>query len=30
MRDQAHFIHDVRELLGVTPREVASLASHTR
>ena len=28
--DQAHFIHDVRELLGVTPRELASLAPRTR
>ena len=28
--DQAHFIHDVRELLGTTPREQVSLLSHTR
>jgi AraC-like DNA-binding protein len=28
--DQAHFIHDVRELLGATPHELAALAPHTR
>jgi AraC-like DNA-binding protein len=28
--DQSHFIHDVRELLGASPGELASLASHTR
>lgn len=28
--DQAHFIHDVRELFGATPRQLVALAARTR
>jgi AraC-like DNA-binding protein len=28
--DQAHFVHDVRELFGATPRELVELAPRTR
>jgi AraC-like DNA-binding protein len=28
--DQAHFIHDMRELFGATPRQLVALAGRTR